>query len=220
MICELPQIVKPYRKWTKFSIPDTKHEGYWDEHPREYGFSLNDNHLHVSLGAQTHDSTTTKDWGCFLPWREWRVVAERVFNPDGSLVGELRGKRDWQARTNLIDKAERSKFAIIDHDGERIGVETYAEEWDRRLGVGWFRWLGYLVPMQTRRSLDIRFKAEVGPEKGSWKGGMTGHSIEMLPGETQESAMRRYCDQEQRSKYRKYRITFADVRNEAPAGTA
>jgi hypothetical protein len=63
--------------------------------------------------------------------------------------------------------------------------------------------------MQRRRSLSISFKAEVGPEKGSWKGGMMGHSIEMLAGESQEQAFRRYCEQEHRSKYRTYRIAFA-----------
>lgn len=210
MICELPQIVKPWRRWVRFSIPDTKNEGYWDEHPREYGFSLNDNHLHVSLGAQTMDSSTTQDWGCFLPWREWRVTAQRIFNVDGTLAGEVVG-RNWDAVRTLQDAAIKGRFAIEDFDGAKIDVETYAEEWDRRLGVGWFKWLGYVAKMQRRRSLSISFKSEVGPEKGSWKGGMMGASIEMLSDETQEQAFRRYCEQEHRAKHGRYRVTFADA---------
>mgnify|MGYP001619279555 CR=1 FL=1 len=99
---------------------------------------------------------------------------------------------------------------IIDHDGERIGVETYVEERERRLGTGWFRWLGFIVPKRCSRSLDIRFKSEVGPEKGSWKGGLIGHGIDMLPGERHEQAFRRYCKEEHRSKSGRYRMTFAE----------
>lgn len=47
-----------------------------------------------------------------------------------------------------------------------------------------------------------------GPEKGSWKGGTIGHSIEMLPDELHEAAFRRYCDQDHRAKGRSYRIRF------------
>lgn len=212
MICELPPIIRPWRQWVKLSYPDANTEGYWDEHPREYGFSLNEGHFRLSLGAQTHDSDTTQDWGCFLPWTEWRVVREKVFNADMTLAGEVRGGRNWDQLRALQDAATKAHFAMIDYDGERIEVETFATEWERRLGVGWFKWLGFVVPKEVRRSLDIRFKSEVGPEKGSWKGGTLGHSIEMLPLESQELAFRRYCQQDHRSKSRNFRITFVDDR--------
>ena len=156
------------------------------------------------------DSSTTQDWGCFLPWTQWRQVSHRLYNADGSLAGEV-ANIPWDQWHVIRDAVQRSRFAIIDHDGEHIDVETFVEERECLLGTGWFRWLGYLAPTKRSRSLDIAFKSEVGPEKGSWKGGTLGHGIEMLPGETQEQAMRRYCDQDHRSKYRKYRITFAGV---------
>ena len=46
---------------------------------------------------------------------------------------------------------------------------------------------------KIRRSLDLEFSGETGPEKGSWKGGTVGTGIEMLPGELHEAAFRRYC---------------------------
>lgn len=58
------------------------------------------------------------------------------------------------------------------------------------------------------RNLDLRFSGETGREKGSWKGGTIGTSIEMRPGELHEAAFRRYCDEEHRAKSGKYRITF------------
>lgn len=208
-ICELPQIIKPWRKWVDLTGREWAHgKGYWDEHPREYGFSLSDGHLSVKFGAQTGDSSTTEDWGCFLPWTQWRQIAHRLYNADGILAGEVANVQwdKWQA---IRDGVKRSRFAIIDHDGERIEVETFVEEREWRLGTGWFRWLGYIAPKKHARSLDLSFKSEVGPEKGSWKGGTVGHGIDMQPGETQEQTLRRYCDQDHRSKYRKYRIAFA-----------
>ncbi len=213
-ICELPSIIKPWRQWVDLRGKDwAQNDGYWDAHPREYGFCLSDGHLSVHLGRQTNDSSTEQSWGCFLPWTEWRQVAHRLYNADGSLAGEVASK-GFDALREVQDGLTKAKFAIIDYDGERIDVETYVEERERRLGAGWFRWLGYLVPKRLSRSLDIRFGKEVGPEKGSWKGGTIGHGIDMQPEETQEQAMRRYCDQEHRSKYRNFRIKLPNKRKE------
>jgi hypothetical protein len=209
-ICELPQVIKPWRRWVDLRGKEwARSDGYWDEHPREYGFCLSDGLLSVHLGAQTMDSSTTEGWSCFLPWTQWRQVACRLYHTDGTLAADVAGSFDkFHA---VVETLTRARFAIIDHDGERIEVETYVEEREWRLGTGWFRWLGFIVPKRQRRSLDISFKREVGPEKGSWKGGTLGTGIEMLQGETQEHAFRRYCDQDHRSKYRTYRVTLDAV---------
>lgn len=208
LICELPGFVKPHRVWIDLRDRDwSTSEGYWDVHPKEYGLSLNDGHLHVSLGPQTMDSSTTKSWGCFLPWTQWRQIAHRIYNPDGSLNRDVEGL-EWRARSAILDELPRTNFLIEDYDGEQITASVYVEEREWRLGTGWFRWLGYLRTKKRRRALDIRFNKELGPEKGSWKGGTLGHGIDMLPGETPEQAIRRYCDKEHRSKYRKFRIRF------------
>ncbi len=170
-------------------------------------YQLAGRHFRVSLGPQTMDSSTTKSWSCFLPWTQWRQIAHRVFNADGSINRDVEGM-DWRARMAVLDELPRLDFLIEDFDGEHITASVYAEEREWRLGTGWFRWLGYLRTKKVRRSLDIRFNKELGPEKGSWKGGTLGHGIEMLPGETPEQAMRRYCDQERRSKHRKFRIRY------------
>jgi hypothetical protein len=210
LICELPAIVKPHRRWvdtSRYEWSTNPHGGYWDEHRREYGFLISNGHLGLSLGPQTGDSSTTKNWGCFLPWTQWRQVAHRVFNPDGSLNRDVEGL-PWPERMEVLRELPRAGFLIEDFDGERITASVYAEEREHRLGTGWFRWLGYLRTMRVRRALDIRFSSELGRDKGSWKGGTLGHGIEMLPGETAEQAMRRYCEKEHRSKSGPFRITF------------
>lgn len=79
-------------------------------------------------------------------------------------------------------------------------------EWHR--GEGWFKWLKWFYPAKIKRSLDLSFSAEVGPQKGSWKGGTLGHGIDMLPNETVEDAFRRYCSMEHERKGRKFMLTY------------
>lgn len=218
LFCELPAIIKPYRRWVKTGHHDwakSPDDGYWDVHPTEYSISLNEGgFLSVDYGPQTGDSSTSKHWGYFLPWTQWTMVAHRIYGADGVLAGDVHDKKpgeflkNWERRTAIIDAAVKTVFLIRDFDGEEIEVTTHIEEREWRFGTGWFRWLGYLRPRKIRRVLEMHFGSETGTEKGSWKGGLIGTSIEMLPGEEAEAAFRRYCDQEHRAKGRKYRITY------------
>lgn len=226
IICELPQVIKPWRRWV-----DTSHYGwstnpaggYWDQYPREYGFSLSDGYLSVKRGAQTHDSDTTQSWGYFLPWKQWRCIAHRRYGADGTFHADMEAFRGigldqarWEAQRRVEDATPTLSFAFDDYDGERNSVVTHIEEWEWRLGEKWCSWVGYLAPKKRRRSLMLNFAAEVGREKGSWKGGVMGTSIDMLPGENAESAFRRYCEKEHRAKSGKYRIKFVGTLADAP----
>lgn len=46
---------------------------------------------------------------------------------------------------------------------------------------------------RTERCLNITFFEEVGPKKGSYKGGVIGMAFEMLPNETHEQCYERFC---------------------------
>ena len=202
LICEMPAIIKPQRTWHS-----TPGGGYWDEYEREYGFSYGDGFLQVKHGAQTHSSDTDHNWGCFLPWTQSRVISHKVFEADNEDYVEINGM-GWDERSAIMDSTRKQRFAITDYDGERIEVETYVDEMTWRRGTGWFRWIGYLMPTKTRRSLDLKFNKEVGPEKGSWKGGTVGHSTEIARGETAEQALRRYCERDHSSKHRRFQVAF------------
>lgn len=209
LFCELPAVIKPYRTHVK-----TPSGGYWDVHPTEYSVSLNEGgHLSVHHGAQTHDSSTSKYWGCFLPWTQWRMVAHRVYSADGVLQGDVhtfgRAFENWERRHALIEATPKAVFVMRDFDDEVIEVTTYIEEREWWFGEGWFKWLAWFRPRKIRRSLDLRFSSETGPDKGSWKGGTTGTGIDMLPGEEAEAAFRRYCDEEHRARgARSYKVTY------------
>lgn len=207
---------KPYRKWV-----DTSHYswgkpggGYFDEHSKDYGVSYHEGYLQVFLGPQTGDSRTEKSRGYFIPWTQWRFVRRSLYNPDGThFWTEPSGKQvpsgsDWDTQEQMRESVPKTTFLLKDYDGEIIKATTHIEEWEWLFGEGYFKWLSWFRKPMTRRRLEIMFSSEVGPEKGSWKGGTIGHSIDMLKGETVEKAFKRYCEAEHQAKGRKFKIEF------------
>lgn len=216
----LPQVIKPYvirhkAGWDAATVERIGRDWYDEIHPCEYGFSLSDGFLQVFLGPQTHDSETTKSWSKFLPWTQWRFIRQSWFGLEGEHLrtdyetSSLTVRHaQWQAQYEFEENMPKAAFEIEDYDGSRIKAKTHIEEREWRFGTGWFKWLSLFRSPKVRRSLDIEFDSEVGPEKGSWKGGLMGTGIEMLPGELHEAAFRRFCEQDQRGKYRPYRVKF------------
>lgn len=223
VLIELPRVITPWKHWVStghYSWAESKDAGYWDVHSREYGFSLSRDgtdgpqFLQVFLGPQTGDSTTTKSWSSFLPWTDWRHIRKSLFDDKGrhfSTEWDRRGKclRDqWEATKAIENACPTVVFEFEDYDGQRMRATTRIVEREWRFGTKWCKWLSAFRHPRIRRSLDIDFSDEVGPEKGSWKGGTTGHGIEMHHGELHESAFRRYCEQEHRAKGARYLIKF------------
>lgn len=211
----LPSIISQWKIWVPtghYSWAKSPDSGYWDIHPREYGFRVNEGFLQIFLGAQTHDSVTTQSWSCFLPWTQWNFVRHSLYNPDGShFWTEDNKNRDYKISSEQRELVQKTTFFIDDYDGERITATCYIEEREWHFGTGCFKWLKWFRKPMIRRDLSISFDKETGREKGSWKGGTVGHGIEMKNNETSEQAIRRYCDQEHKSKSGKYKMTFVGV---------
>jgi hypothetical protein len=209
VISALPTIIKPWKRkvmahtWDQATVDRMGRDWYWDKHSREYGISYGADggrggFLQVFLGAQTHDSSTTQSWSCFIPWNNWRHVRHSFYDLEGNhFWTEPELKRPmiaaWEALKVIQDSCPSRTFAFTDFDGEKLTAKTRIEEREWRLGTGWFKWMSWFSKPKIHRSLDIDFSGETGRRKGSWKGGTTGHSIEMLPGELHEAAFKRYC---------------------------
>lgn len=221
LILTLPPIIRPQVKrvvpgWDQATIARLGRDYYDLPTERAFGFSYSEGFLQVYRGLRTHDSSTDRTWGYFLPWTQWRHVRHSLYGLQGEhfwteprtgASGKLGGS-GWEAYRAAKDACPVVKFAFKDFDEQELVATTRIEEREWRFGAGWFKWLSWFRRRKIHRSLDIEFSGETGPEKGSWKGGTVGTGIEMLPGELHEAAFRRYCDQEHRSKYRKYRVTF------------
>ncbi|MDS1138602.1 hypothetical protein [Nitratireductor indicus] len=211
VIVELPEIIKPHVSWVDLSdrewakqMPDGR-KGYTQVDRRAYGFSISDGFLQVFCGRLTMDSDTDRTKGYFLPWTQWRHVRRSFYGLNGEHVATLpdTGKSylgdpgRFQREQEIADATPTVAFEFDDFDGERITAITRIEEREWHRGDGRFKWLSWFYQPKIDRSLDIRFSAETGKRKGSWKGGTIGHSISTLPGELHESAFRRYCAENQ-----------------------
>jgi hypothetical protein len=220
----LPNIIRPYRErhdassWDEGTIKRLGRNWYYQTYERQFGFSLTDmgngyDFLQIHYGRKTHDSSTDKTWSKHLPWKQWNHVRHSLYRPDGShfyteppRAGRLdsKDKACWQMR----DECPASYFGFEDYDGEMIVASCWVEEREWHKGCGWFKWLRFFYRPMIRRSLDLAFSEEVGPQKGSWKGGTVGTGTEMLPGDTPETAFRRYCEKEHERKGKKFHIRF------------
>jgi hypothetical protein len=226
LICELPRLVPDYcvrhvaESWDAATIERLGRNWYEERHPREYGLFVSDGTLHAHYGSQTHDSTTTKGKCYFLPWRNWQHIRHSLYDLQGNhFWTEWEGDRhNWAAITAVKDACPKVGFEFEDFDGQRITATTHIEEREWHFGTGICRWLSWFTKPKIRRDLALEFSSEVGPEKGSWKGGTTGHSTDMLPGELHESAFKRYCEKEHRSKYRKFQIRYIGPVNAQTVG--
>lgn len=216
-IAWLPQIVQPWREkvfartWDAATIARLGRDWYYNVFPREFGFTCSEGFLSVHYGPQTHDSDTTKSWGYFLPWKDWRHVRHSYYGLQGERVADEPIGRffdTYDERKRIQASIPTRRFLFRDYDGEEIVATARIEErqWER--GTKWCQWLSWFWPSRIRRSLDLEFSKEVGPEKGSWKGGTIGHGIDMLPGELHEAAFRRYCEQKHQSRSGRFQITF------------
>lgn len=217
LIIVLPSIVRPWREkvypksWDAETIKRLGRNWYWDIDPRQYGLSLSDGYLSVyygRTGGACMDSSIQQQWGCFLPWTQWRHVRHSLYGLAGEHIYTEPEGRDWGAYQAAKDACPTVKFLIEDFDGKKIVATTMIEEREWHFGTGWFRWLSWFCRPKICRSLDIRFSGETGPEKGSWKGGTIGTGIDMLPDEDHEAAFRRYCNEQHRAKYRQYSVKF------------
>lgn len=167
----------------------------------EYGVSLSDGFFNLYYGLQTMDSRTEKRWGYFLPWTQWRFVRCSFYDLEGRLFANESRQESWEEREALLRSVPKVSFEVEDvFDKSRITAETYIVEREWKFGTGWWKWLSWFRSSKVSRMLDISFDAEVGPDKGSFKGGLMGHGIEMLPGELHEAAFARYTQTPKQAK--------------------
>lgn len=223
LILLLPPILYPMRRkvypgknWDAATVARLGRDWYWDVKVREYGFSYSDGFLIVNYGIHPGDSSLDQTWSKFLPWTQWRHVRHSLYGLQGEhFWSEPKGEK-WEAYRAAKDACPRVLFDFEDHDGERLVATTSIEEREWLFGTGWFKWLSWFRAPKIRRSLDIEFSGETGPEKGSWKGGTVGTGIDMHPGELHEAAFRRYCGEQHRSKNGKYSVKFV---SRVPSGS-
>jgi hypothetical protein len=207
----IPEIFKPKKKWVDTSKYEwAKGPGYWEHIRREYGFTIYEENIHIHYGIQPgswsskdkKNSDHTKLFG--IPWRERQYIHEKFYTPDWKEFGVVKpfksGRLDFDQLQKARDLVPKVKFKFNDYDGEEIIATCHISEMRHEYGTGLFKWLRYFKkPLITCR-LELCFNKEIGYEKGSWKGGTTGHSEEIQYNEDPLDAFIRYGTAEDRYK--------------------
>ena len=208
VILDLPPVVPPARErltatsWDAATIARLGRDWYEVLHRREFGVQVFDGLFVLRYGRQTMDGQTERAWSRFLTWTQWRPVRQSWYGLEGELITaryEDQRPPTWRAWADelreIVARTPTRRFAFRDFDGEVLTATAHIEEREWRFGTSWCAWLSWFRAPRVSRSLVLVFSGEVGREKGSWKGGTTGHAIEMMPGELHEAAFRRYCAQ-------------------------
>jgi hypothetical protein len=126
----------------------------------------------------------------YMPWKyEW--VRTSAMRKDGHWENETKGNRKefWKKEWEEVLWREFYPYKYVLKSGvvqERIATVTKKQVEHR---WNWFKWLP--VTKRVWTSIDISFNDEVGEETGSYKGGVTGCSHELLPNETPLESLRR-----------------------------
>jgi hypothetical protein len=165
----------------------------------QYGFAIHNNTFWIYTGGKYDESigqcTGNDQWITWdLPFFSW------IF--DGHWIQDQ--NHEWQCMSDF-DKPWDFRQTNKPWDFRQTDAYTETHPYTYVLNCGgvqsrtatctiekrkWHRkWFPFLT--RTRQVIDIAFDDEVGERSGSWKGGCTGCSYDMIEGETIEACLRR-----------------------------
>lgn len=214
---KVPEFFKPRKKWVDLSkeswatVGKDGRKGYWEHIMRDYGFSFTPDALHVRYGIQpgywsARDPKNSDHSKVF--WYPWKLthVRHSILDLNQKIVYTSKEwdnltKPKWnmkhpQAFHFIQDASCIAFFDYYDKYNDcTVTARAYVEE--REWHMGLWKWMRLFTKnfewgRFIRRELYVEFFEEVGPRKGSWKGGVMGCSLYIRPGETTHEAIERF----------------------------
>ena len=162
----------------------------WDEceYP-EYGFYYFENSLVLEYGYGHKNKKFIH-----MPWElDW--VRTSRYKKDGTWEHEVKGgpRKEYNEQQDIWDWyfiwTKRYPYHYVTKGGTvqdtMATVKIEEREWRPR----WFKWTKLFAKVNT--TIAVEFDDEMGNRRGSWKGGTTGCSYTMLPGETPYATLKR-----------------------------
>lgn len=149
---------------------------------RTFGFYIGENSLHLYRGIMTDDSETDTTTVWFFPWGEWNHIRTSILNYDSSFFADIENKErgincDYDQANQLREKSNYILVQFCDFDGIYATAKITVEEMEWERGVGYFKWLRHIVKNLVIRRINVEYDREVGPGKGSYKGGKLSSSF-------------------------------------------
>ena len=155
---------------------------------RNYGFYLYPN---LNNWQATVFQFYNKSLNIEMPWTyKWKRT-ELLDWDMKTVCKEEAGERDWHKWYNekeawVKDNAKTYDYTYVLKNGTVQNRKATCHIERRTWTVRWAPWV-----KTVSTTLDVKFDDEVGERTGSWKGGTTGCSYEMLHNETPEQTLRR-----------------------------
>lgn len=144
-------------------------------------------------GLSIHDQTVFFYWGYDL--KGWDIPFinygsavrwDRYIGPPNMYFYSSEDRECWMThpyKTNYdggcINPTTWEYDYTDPYDGTVVPCKFWVEELEWR--PKWLRWTSLFA--KTRRFIEVEFSAEMGPRKGSWKGGTIGCGFDILPKE-------------------------------------
>ena len=154
-----------------------------------YGFNFFERTVHVHWGEKYKILHMPWDWEFYARWEQ--VKLRHWTKKDGEESPEYAWvKLPYYGfdHGNVAEKYTAYYTHTLNSGALQSTIATYyvdKMEWRWK----WFQYLPW--PRKVRVYIDVTFKNEMGERAGSWKGGTTGCSYEMKPGESPEETLRR-----------------------------
>ena len=122
----------------------------------------------------------------------------KFYDPDGKLHSTTLNVKQAVAELGYIrqlmrkeDECPKRIVTIRDnHDGEVLVAKYFIEEKGYQPGYGWFR---YIFRVRVDRTLRITYSSEVGPGKGSYKGGGVRATVALPDYDDADEAFCHHC---------------------------
>lgn len=129
-------------------------------------------------------------------WRKKTLLRTEGLNPTGKVLLET----ESAFYLNTCEGDFVSEYYLVknkDSDKE-IGCKAFMSRQVYRRLSNSLKFFGMLLPRINIDTVDFKFTSEVGPESGSWKGGIySSNGIEVLKNETLPDVVARYLEKNQ-----------------------
>lgn len=161
----------------------------------EFSINFRQGWFHFNHGKQTHCSSTNDSSAWEVPFLNWRFDSTEYLNFEQKLIKKFPRGTPFDVTRNFEESLPKMVFIFSDFDGEVIEAAARIVRQKWKFGLRKFAWLSWFRRAKVSTSMNLKFSREIGKEKGSWKGGTIGHSIEIFENENMEQAFRRYSNQ-------------------------
>lgn len=181
--------------WGQLYIHLPIRTGIQDSESAAWGINYHGNIFWIYIGGGGNFAGGKKWKTIHMPW-EYDWVRTSTLLKGGSWFNETKRNRvDWSGEATeegsynwLLDNEWQETYDYTDsYDGTKLQAKVSVKE--REWRMRWLKWTRLFS--KTKKTIEVNFSEEVGKEKGSWKGGVTGCGYDLRENETPLEALRR-----------------------------